>query len=441
VVTADPVDAILDTAREATRASAPVGAAAYADLCDRLGTGLCDRWADVIAANDHDIDATRQRGLPEALVERVRLTDKHLHRLDALTRDVRSAVGGLVDPSWRVVGDMRMRRVPRPIGVVLFVYEARPTVTVEGALLAACAGNAVLLRGGREIRATNLALGDVITGALTAAGLPPGLVQVLDDGDRAQLRAMLGRRDAIDLLIPRGSPSLIEHCLTRSTIPVIASGGGVNHLYVHHSADPVVAAAIAVDSKMTVPTACNTLEMVLADTAVAPAVVAALSSAGAAEPYTLKVSEELMVEGAGAVRVEALGPHDDGREFLDRTLAVRAVGGLADAVAHIRRFGSAHTEGIVAEDQAAVREFCARVDAAAVVVNGSLRLHDGPTMRLGPELSISTGRLHVRGPVTIGAMLTYSWVIEGNGTLRDRLDGADRRDGPARIVGVGAVPA
>src|SRR5262249_49761979 len=223
------------------------------------GTALRDRWAGVAAANDRDVAAARRRGLPEALVERVRLTERHLDRLDALTRDVRSAVDGPVDPPRRGRGATRVGPgpgaaggVPRPMGVVLFVYEARPTVTVEGALLAACAGNAVLLRGGREIRATNLALGEIITGALTAAGLPRGLVQVLDDGDRSQLRAMLGRRDAIDLLIPRGSPSLIEHCLSRSTIPVIASGGGVNHLYVHHSADPFVAAAIAVDSKMTV---------------------------------------------------------------------------------------------------------------------------------------------------------------------------------------------
>jgi glutamate-5-semialdehyde dehydrogenase len=248
------------------------------------------------------------------------------------------------------------------------------------------------------------------------------MVQVLADADRRLVRQLLGRHDAIDALVPRGSPSLIDHCRTSSTIPVIASGGGVNHLYVDASADLELAARIALDSKLVEPTACNTLEMVLVHGNVAERLARLLVELGphAAEPYTLRLDPALAakVRGGPRVAVQALDAHDDGREFLDRTLAVRAVAALDAAVEHIRRYGSRHTEGVVASRTEVVDGFLRAVDAATLVVNGSLRLHDGPTMRLGPEISISTGRLHVRGPVGLAALLTYSWAVDGNGTLR-----------------------
>lgn len=433
------LDEVLATARDAAAEPPPVGAAHYVAFAREVGEAIIRRWPEVVAANALDVAVATGRGMTDALLERIGLGPGHRDRLATLAGEVAATVPGLatVGPAPRTVGEMVIRRVPRPLGVVAFVYEARPTVTVEGALLAACAGNAVVLRGGREIRETNRCLSGVLSDALVAAGLPAGLVQVLDDGDRGLFRELLTRRDAVDVLIPRGSPSLIDYCRSHSTIPVIASGGGANHLYVHASADPRQAAAIAWDSKLAVPTACNTVEMVLADRSVATEVVAALARSAVGTGATLRVPPDVAADrdgfgggtGGGGVRVEPLGEHDDGREFLDRTIAVRPVDGLDAAVGHIRRYGSGHTEGIVATDPAAVRRFCARVDAAAIVVNGSLRLHDGPTMRLGPELSISTGRLHVRGPVGIASMLTYAWVIDGHGTLRDRL---------ADAVGTGA---
>lgn len=417
VTTIDDLLAVAAAAR--TRAPAP-GDERYQAYCDALATRLDKHWDRVLRANATDLARARDNGLSDALLDRLAVGDAHLRRLVGLAQEVGRALPDVTrqGDAHAAAGAMRVRRIPKPLGVLLMIYEARPTVTVEGALLPVAVGNVVLLRGGTEIAATNAVFGDIAAEAVEAAGLPPGMVQVLTDGDRALVRQLLKRHDAIDALIPRGSPSLIDHCRTASTIPVIASGGGVNHLYVDASADIGLAARIALDSKLAEPTACNTLEMVLAHQHVAEELATRLVGLGAEQPYTLRVHSDIAVAGGPGVDVRVLGPHDDGREFLDRTIGLRPVAGLDEAVEHIGRHGSRHTEGVVATRPDVVERFLQRVDAAALVVNGSLRLHDGPTMRLGPELSISTGRLHVRGPVGPAALLTYSWAIEGNGTVR-----------------------
>jgi glutamate-5-semialdehyde dehydrogenase len=248
------------------------------------------------------------------------------------------------------------------------------------------------------------------------------MVQVLGDTDRNQFRELLRRDDALDLVIPRGSPSLVDYCRTATRIPVIVGGGGVNHVYVHESADPELAVRLVLDSKLPEPAGCTALEMALVDEGAADAFFAELArraAAGELLDLRLRVPEELIPDLPEELeRVEPLADHDDGREYLDLVLAIRVVEGVEEAIEHIRRHGSAHTEGIVAEDAEAIERFCGRVDAAAVIVNGSLRLHDGPTIGLGAELAISTGRLHVRGPVTIDALVTHTWRIEGNGAVR-----------------------
>jgi glutamate-5-semialdehyde dehydrogenase len=275
------------------------------------------------------------------------------------------------------------------------------------------------------------------------------LATVVDDPDRSKLRWLLSRPDLVDVLIPRGSPSLIDYCRNATSIPVIASGGGVNHLFVHASADLPLAVDIALNSKLSEPTACNALELVLVERGVAQEFTTLLRAAarGHGGPVTLRLDPALdpnpnpapapdaapaaadgVPDGGGTlpdadrvrdlVREEALSDVDFGREVLEPSLGVLVVDGLDAAVAHVRRHGSAHTEGIVAGDAAAVAAYTRAVDAAAVIVNGSLRLHDGPTMGLGPELSISTGRLHVRGPVALDSLLTRQWVVSANGTLR-----------------------
>jgi glutamate-5-semialdehyde dehydrogenase len=435
---------LVSQARQALRAAPPLGDPAYTRFPGQLKAALMAGWPALRAANERDLAAARDRDLPDALVDRLRLGEPQRHYLAGLADAVSAAQPALTAPQpGRPAGTWgTLRRVARPLGVILMVYEARPTVTVEGALLNAAAGNAALLRGGRELAATNAALATLIDEALTASGLPASLVTVLDDPDRALLRALLAE-PGIDALIPRGSPSLIEYCRRASTIPVIASGGGVNHLYVHASADLGFAALAALDSKLAEPTACNTVEMVLVDEAVAGRFLQALAAAAAhaTEPVRILADPRRVPpdgEAGGGVRFGPLRPDDFGREFLDRTIGVHAVTGPAEALAHIARHGSGHTEGVIAGSDAVVAGFCRQVDAAAIVVNGSLRLHDGPTMRLGPELSISTGRLHVRGPVTLTSLVTHSWVIDAAGALRAAVSGEPAN--PSRQQELAASP-
>ena len=348
----------------------------------------------------------------------------HLRQMAALAAEVAGALPAATAAGQRmaIADSAAVWRIPKPVGLILMVYEARPTVTLEGALLPVAVGNAVILRGGSEIAGSARALGEIAAESLRAAGLPAGLVHVVTDPDRRLVRELLRRPDAIDALIPRGSPALIDYCQRTSTIPVIASGGGVNHLYVDRTADLDLAARIALDSKLAEPTACNTLEMVLAHADIAAGLVAALVRLGesAGGPFQLRLDPALgpRQDAAGPVTITPLSAHDDGREFLDKTIGLRPVSGVEQAIARIARYGSRHTEGVVAEDRGVIERFLGAVDAAALVVNSSLRLHDGPAMRLGPELSISTGKLHVRGPVGLAALLTHSWVIEGHGALR-----------------------
>ncbi|MFF3495270.1 glutamate-5-semialdehyde dehydrogenase [Streptomyces sp. NPDC002795] len=423
---------LLVSARAAVAAAPPVGDPAYARYCGELAKRLAAHWPAVLAANAEDVAAAERRGLPPVLLDRLRLTEAHLGQLERLTEAVLSELDAVTEPDAGVrVGEWGTRlRVPKPLGIAFMVYEARPTVTVEGALLPVAVGNAVILRGGKEIARTNQALAAVARDAFEAAGLPTGLVTVLDDPDRAQLRALLKRPDMIDVLIPRGSPSLINHCRNASTIPVIASGGGVNHLYVHRSADLELAAEAALDSKLPEPTACNTAEVVLVDDEVAADFVAAVlrASERGERHVNVRLGAQFPRPDAAAAedsrrpwRIEELQEHDLGREFLDATIGVYPVAGADAALEHIRRYGSGHTEGVVATDIEVTEDFARRVDAAAIVVNGSLRLHDGPTLGLGSEISISTGRMHVRGPVTLGSLVTYSWVVDARGTLRGAL--------------------
>ncbi|MFJ8593531.1 glutamate-5-semialdehyde dehydrogenase [Streptomyces sp. NPDC093598] len=419
-------------ARAAFDAAPPVGDEAYARYCGALAEQLTEHWPRITAANATDVKEAEHAGMPPTLVDRLRLNDGHLDRMVALTAQVRRELDSVRETEVPVSGAARtVHRVPRPLGVVMMVYEARPTVTVDGALLPVVVGNAVLLRGGKETAVTNAALEQAVHAALHQAGLPSDLVTVLDDPHRRLLRALLKRPDQVDVLIPRGSPALVDYCRT-SAIPLIAGGGGVNHLYVHRSADLDLAARATLDSKLPEPAGCTSVETVLVDRAVAGAYLQALAHRleDRAEALTLRVDATLDptsdasvqaavdVSAAPGLRVEALGPHDLGREFLDPVIAVVGVDGVTAALAHVRRYGSGHTEGLIAQDPQVIDAFRRRVDASMVVVNGSLRLHDGPTLGLGSEIAIATGRLHVRGPVTLAALVTHSYVTDAAGALR-----------------------
>ncbi|WNV85125.1 glutamate-5-semialdehyde dehydrogenase [Umezawaea sp. Da 62-37] len=428
------IEKILEIARAASEAAPPVGDPAYPLFAATAAELLQRRWGEVLDANDADLAAAVAAGSAPAMVERMRLTDQHREALVELTHRVCADLPGVTAPGPETegIGGSRAHQVARPLGVLLMVYESRPMVTLDSAVLAVCTGNAVLLRGGSECLRANGVLAELISDALRARNLPEGLAQVLLDTDRAQLRDLLRRDDAIDVLVPRGGAGLVDYCRTASRVPVIAGGAGVNHLYVHSTADIALAVRLVLDSKLPDPAGCTALEMLLLDEDVADGFFAELVE-HVDEPdvrtLMLRLTEEtgqrLPQALEEALEVQELAANDDGREFLDPTLAVRVVPGIAEAVRHVRRFGTGHTDGIVARSRRASEEFCARVDSAAVVVNGSLRLHDGPSLGMGPEIAISTGRLHVRGPVGLDSLLSRSWVVQGAGAVRFRTGGTE----------------
>jgi len=413
-------DEILQKAQDALRMAPLTGDPVYLDFPAILYDQLAKHWPQIQKANRDDIAGVMRRRSP-ALAERLRLGPAHLRELAALTSMVARELSELRSPAplrpYR--GMLTVRRVAKPLGVIFMIYEGRPTVTVEGALLPIVMGNSVILRGGHEIARTNAALAVAVDGALEKCALPAGMAQVIEDGDRSRLRALIRSDDQIDVVIARGSPSLLDYCRRASAIPIIASGGGVNHMYVHRSADLGLAVECVLDSKLADPAGCTALEMVLADDIIAGELIDALASrsrSSGARAFTLCLPPEFAerLSGTGQIGVRTISERDNGREFLDETIALRTVPGLAGAVEHIRAYGSMHTEGIVASIPAVIADFCRLIDAATVVVNGSLRLHDGPAMGLGAELAISTGRLHVRGPVTLESLATYSWVVEAH---------------------------
>lgn len=434
---------ILSRAAAARAGTPPIGDAAYLAFVQALRKRTQEYWPSILDANAEDIEAARKRGLSPELLHRLRLTDTQLSSLGAAYDSIEQQLprSAVLPHQGTGPAGMRVRKHLRPLGVILMIFEARAEIALRSAAMCGAAGNAVLLRGGREMAHTAVAAGRMLSAALADAGLPDGLVTILDCTDRAQLKELLRRNDAIDVIIPRGSPSLIEHCRTASRIPLIASSGGVNHLYVHHSADPHEAARIALDSKVFDPAACTALDMVLVDEQAAVGFLTAFGAllADGGEGVTVRLPEHLAEQApaalAGRIDATPLSEYDDGREYLSRTLAVRPVAGPDAAVAHIDRYGSRHTEAVVAGDAAVREEFCRRVDAATIVVNGSLRHNDAPGMGLGAALAISTGRLHVRGPVTLDTLYTHSWVVEApDPALRDA-------DGPRAAEAAGSAPA
>jgi len=422
------VDGYLRTARRALDDAPPLGDPAYPRFAAYAREHLDRLWDRIVAASTADVARCRERGLPERLLRRIAMTDTQRRTAYTLIERLPDELRAAVAPAPVVIGPRRTRarKIPRPLGVLLMIYEARPSVTIDGTLLPVCAGNAVILRGGTEIGATNAVLAEAFTAALTDAGLPIGLVQILTDLDRAGLRALLARDDAIDVLIPRGSPSLTDACRAVSRIPMIIGGGGVNHLYVHADADMDLAVRAVLDGKLYEPEGCTALECVLVDAPVRPAFWKTLAAyAGEMSEVVLRVDADLMGEVPPTLRMEERTEADLGREYLTRTLCVHAVGDLDDAIKHIRRYGSGHSEAIITRNRIVADQFCAHVDAAAVIVNGSVRLHDAPILGLGSEIAISTSRLHVRGPVTLRDLMSHSWRVDGDGALRFRTTGEE----------------
>ncbi len=396
---------------QATANEKNAGLAAIADAL------LAQRDA-ILAANALDMAAAEQAGMAQAMLDRLRLNDA---RLESMAHDVR-AVAALPDPigeefdhTLRPSGlNIHKRRVP--LGVIGVVYEARPNVTSDVAALCLKAGNAVILRGGKESLHGNMAIVAAIRQGLKQSGLPHDAVQLITSTEREVVGRMLKLRGQIDVIIPRGGAGLIRFVADNATIPVIETGAGVCHTYVDKAAKPEMAASIVYNAKVRRPTICNALDTVLIHSEIAPQALPLIATRLAA------AGVELHCDPAALALIPAQGKpataDDWGKEFLALVAAVRVVASLDEALEHIVRYGSGHSEAIVTEDAAAARRFLNEVDAAAVYWNASTQYTDGGEFGLGAEIGISTQKLHARGPMGLRELTTYKWVIECTGQVR-----------------------
>ncbi len=420
----DYATAVHDSARRARQAAGVLAttprAAKDAALC-AMADALVDRTAEVVEANGADVAAGRAAGMSDALVDRLALDPK---RVAAMADGLRQ-VAGLPDPVGEVIrgsvlpNGLELRQIRVPLGVVGIVYEARPNVTADAAGLCLKAGNAVLLRGSSSAAHSNAAIVAVLRDALATAGLPADAVQLVDASSRDSVKELMRARGLVDVLIPRGGADLIRSVVEESTVPVIETGIGNCHVYVDSAADLEMALAILLNAKVQRPSVCNAAESLLVHRAVAAAfldrALPALRDAG------VLVHGDPDVVAAGVhcgVTVQPATGADYAAEYLSLDLSAAVVDTLDAAVAHVARYGSGHTEAIITGSLATAREFTARVDAAAVMVNASTRFTDGEQFGFGAEIGISTQKLHARGPMGLPELTSTKYVVTGTGQVR-----------------------
>ncbi len=384
-----------------------------------IADSLAAREQEILDANRVDYQAAQAGGMDEAMLDRLMLNSS---RLQAVASDVRT-VASLPDPigeafdTRTLPNGMRIERRRVPMGVIGAIYESRPNVTVDISSLCLKSGNAVVLRGGKESIHSNSALARVIKGAIREAGVPEDAVQLIESTERELVGHMLTMNKVIDLIIPRGGEGLVGFVVENATMPVLASGVGICHTYVDEEADLDAAVAIAYNAKVQRPTVCNALDCLLVHSAVAerylPMIAAEWSKAG----VEMHCDERALRILSSSSPVPATDS-DWGKEFLALVAAVKVVDSLDEALDHIDRYSSKHSEAIITEDYSAAMRFLEEVDASCVYVNASTRFTDGGQFGLGAEVGISTNKFHARGPMGLRELTTYKWVIMGSGQVR-----------------------
>jgi len=412
------VHAIADRSRKAARRMGQANRAWKDRALRAIGAALVENRKHVLEANAKDVAVGRANGTSAALLDRLTLTPA---RIDGLVAALEN-LAGLPDPVGNVVrgqtlpNGLRLRQVNVPMGVVAAIYEARPNVTVDIAGLALKSGNAVILRGGSAAANTNGALVQILREALDSVGLPADAVQSVDQYGREGANVLMRARGRVDVLIPRGGRELIQTVVANSSVPVIETGEGNVHIFIDESAGEEMAVDILLNAKTQRPSVCNTVETLLvhSGSTVLSAVAKALRAAG----VTLHVDDRIAAAlGAGVETVPA-DNEDWATEYMDLDLAVAMVDSLDDAVNHIRKWTTGHTEAILTNNLANAEKFIADIDSAAVIVNASTRFTDGGELGLGAEVGISTQKLHARGPMGLTELTTTKWIVQGEGQIR-----------------------
>ncbi len=402
-------------ARSAARHLAGVDDATKAAALTGAAQALRDGMADILSANAKDVAAAVAAGISPAMLDRLTLDASRVASMAAAVEQVATLedpVGQIIDRRERPNGLM-MERVRVPVGVLGIIYESRPNVTADAAALGLRSGNAVILRGGSEAVHSNRAIHACMVQGVCQAGLSADIIQLVPSQDRALVGDMLRAQGAIDMIIPRGGKSLVARVQDEARVPVLAHLDGICHSYVHKDADPDMAQAIVVNAKMRRTGICGATETLLIDQDYpAPAaLITALLDAGC----EVRADDVLMELDARTVSADA---QDWDTEYLDSVISACVVSGLDEAMAHIARHGSHHTDAIITQDSAAAARFLAEVDSAIVMHNASTQFADGGEFGMGAEIGIATGRLHARGPVALEGLTTYKWVVRGQGQTR-----------------------
>jgi len=403
--------------RDASQALAQLPTDAKDALLHAMAVAIETDAALILEANQRDLAAARERGIGAAMLDRLALDPERLAGIAASLREVArlpDPVGQLTRDEVRPNG-IQVQRVRVPLGVVAMIYEARPNVTADAAALCLKAGNGVILRGGSEAIHSNTALAASLRRAIAEAGLDPAVLTLVEDLSRETMLELLQLTDIVDLAIPRGGEGLIRFVAEHARVPVIKHYKGVCHLFVDASADLDLALRLLVDGKVSRPSACNALETLLVHQAVAEHFLPRAARALAARGVEIRADAEasVLMEGAALASDE-----DYAAEFLDLVIAVRVVGGLDQAIDHIRRFGSDHTEVIATANAANAERFVQSLRCAVVMVNASSRFSDGGELGLGAEIGISTTRLHAYGPMGLEALTVERFVVRGEGQVR-----------------------
>ena len=413
-------------AKNATRQMAHASTDAKNMALKAIANNLEQSQNDILSANEKDINEALKNGLNSALIDRLTLTPE---RLDAMAADVIN-IASLPDPigerfdSQVLENGLQIERQRVPIGVLGVIYESRPNVTIDVTALAIKTGNVVLLRGGSETMHSNRVLVNLVQQALRDANLPESSVQFIDDSDRKYVAELLKLHEYVEMIIPRGSNTLHTFCRENSTIPVITGGIGICHLYVDESADINLTLPVIANAKVQRPSVCNALDTLLVHDSIAtdiiPRVVEQLSESG----VTFRAGNQVLsiLEKAGlssdSAKIQLAGPDDFDIEWLSLVLGIKIVKSLDEAIEHIHKHSTNHSDGILTETDEHAERFVAEIDSAAVYVNSSTRFTDGGQLGLGAEVAVSTQRLHARGPMGLPELSTYKWVVRGSYTSR-----------------------
>jgi len=411
----------LEVAQRAKRASAELARATgdqKRHWLRRSAELLGERSVALAEANRLDLAAAPGYGLTEAQIDRLRLTPQRIDSIAAALREVAQLpepIGEVISSSVRPNG-LEVLKVRVPLGVIFFIYESRPNVTADAAALCLKSGNAVILRGGKEASHSNAAIAEVLAEAAAEAGLPGDAVQLIATTDREAVGQLLRMPESIDVVIPRGGEGLIRRVAEEARMPVIKHYAGNCHVYVDRAADPDVAERVVVNAKCQRMGVCNAAESLVVHAEAAPAMLARLAGALAARGIEIRGDERTRKWFAPAKKATE---EDYGTEYLGPVISVKVVDSLDEAIEHVNRYSSRHTEAIVTGDLEAARQFAARIDSSAVMINASTRFNDGGEFGLGAEIGISTDKFHARGPCGINELTSYKYVVYGSGQVRE----------------------